>query len=418
MASTKKFTDDAVCNMLRHNGRQIIENSNPDIDSSKSVRNYSFLMDHGELTDYEYYQKIKAEKYLYGRGTSREKSAVTAAGWVVTCPKEILGDAEKEKAFFRGVYHFVSIRYGSENIINNAVHYDEGGSPHIHIIFVPTTKLDHDQVHFKTQKTKMVTKTETGRYEYSYRFIRNKNGERIPLKNYARMSDYYDEKISAADVINKAELQHFHQDLQAYLSKHSIEGAVLNGATGGNNMTVKSLKDFTRKTGLTLDDIRDIQMNREELQMDKRQVTHEAELQQIIQEKNTVIESLKEEILSKDSLIDSMQNKSDEMSHKDAQIRNLSHIISELNQELTNIENHNSELEKKVAEIENALEAKQKELERAQARVEEIEKAKIIEFSKADNSQGWGHSSQSSWGEKSQSGWGNRTTTIDEEKTW
>ena len=33
------------------------------------------------------------------------------------------------------------------------------------------------------------------------------------------MTDYYDEKVSANDVLNKIELLNFHKDMQAYLDK-------------------------------------------------------------------------------------------------------------------------------------------------------------------------------------------------------
>lgn len=126
---------------------------------------------------------------------------------MVTAPKEICGDRDKEQAFFKGVYDFVLNRYGSENIINNSVHYDEAGEPHIHIIFCPVTNLDHDRVQFITIKTKEAVRLESGRYEFGYRFKLDEDGQRIHLKNYSRMSDYYDEKISANDVLNKIELK-------------------------------------------------------------------------------------------------------------------------------------------------------------------------------------------------------------------
>lgn len=151
MASVNKYSGEAIVSLLRHNQREIVGNSNAAIIPEKTELNYSFPMpNHNELTDYKYYKKVLESNYLYGRGTQREKDAITACSWVVTAPKEIVGYKEKEDAFFKGVYDFISNRYGSENIINNRVHYDEAGEPHIHIIIVPSMQLDHDKIKHKT----------------------------------------------------------------------------------------------------------------------------------------------------------------------------------------------------------------------------------------------------------------------------
>lgn len=256
MASLEKFTDEEIVAQLGHNSRAKKTYRNKDIDLSKSHQNYSFKMDHGNLTPLDFYKKRMDQNYIYGRGTKREKEAVTTFGWVVTLPAELAGDPEKEKAFFKGVYDFISGRYGSQNIISNDVHYDEAGLPHIHVVVMPSLALDPDKVHYKIARTKKAVRTETGRYEYAVRFA-EKDGERIPVKNYARMADFFSEKLSANDVLNKAELQHFHGDLQTYLTANGIEGKVVTGTTGGISYSVEELKEFTQKTGLTLTDVKE-----------------------------------------------------------------------------------------------------------------------------------------------------------------
>lgn len=258
MASIQKFTHDAMCSQSCHVNREYNNPSNKDIDPERTALNYSFPMNHHGMSNFEYYKELINEKYLYGRGSRREKDAITGCGWVITLPKEIHGDSEKESAFFSGVYSFISERYGEKNIITNSVHYDEAGLPHIHVIFCPVTMLDHDVVQNKTIRTSNAIQLDSGRYEYTYRFKLDENGEKIPLRNYARISDYYDEKIDANSVLNKTELQHFHTDLQKYLSDNGIEGSVLTGKTG-INFSVKELKNFTNKTGLRLDKIQELQ---------------------------------------------------------------------------------------------------------------------------------------------------------------
>lgn len=256
MAEVEKFTDNMMM-LEKHYDRLLKKDRNKDIDPKRTKQNYSISLDHGGLKPNEYYKKLLDEKYVYGRGTRREKKAVTACAWVITAPADIVGDKRKEKAFFQGAFDFVSNRYGSENMIHDMVHYDEAGRPHIHILFCPVTRMDKDRLHYSTRKVAKPVRLESGRYEYEYSFKLDKNGERIPLKNYSRKADYYDEKISAADVLNKFELQNFHKDFQSYLDEHGIEGQVLNGATDGGNLSVKALKEFTSATGLTLEALKE-----------------------------------------------------------------------------------------------------------------------------------------------------------------
>lgn len=385
MASVQKFTNEAMDKMLRHNDRAIGNSANTDIDPCKSSLNYSFPLNHGPLSDYAYYQKLLDTSYLYGRGSTREKRSITGCGWIVTLPRELFGQAEQEKAFFRGVFDFVFDRYGSENIINNAVHYDEAGLPHIHIVFCPITVLDHDVVHYKTQKTTQVKKLDSGRYEFQYHFKLDENGEKIPLKNYAKMSDYYDSKIDCNSVLNKVELKNFHPDLQKYLQENGIAGSVITGKTGGVNFTVKELKNFTEKTGLHLNDIKDMQKDKSILESYSDQNKKIQELEHILLEKDIKLESLQNEYGIK-------------------------------NQELTSANQRTQFLEKKISEIEQSLNEKLEEIATAKQRIQELEKEKSVFLSHTDHNHAeWGNSS-SGWGDQAHSGWGN--VIADEEKSW
>lgn len=434
MAELEKFTDDGVMMLLKHSDRHLKNDSNKDIVEEKKDLNYSIEMERNGLSPREFYKQIKDSSYLYGRGTQREAEAVTCCSWVVTLPKSVSDystvgkdeikvlNPEAEGAFFDGVNQFVSDRYDG-TVFYNRVHYDEGGQPHIHIYFVPQTKLDHDLVHYKTTKTHEAVRTKSGRYEFTYRF-KLENGERIPLKNYAKMSDYYDTKISGADVLNKAELQHFHGDLAEYLRKNNLPGAdsVYSGKTDGKNVSVKSLKEFTKATGITIDELKKNPLSKDELSelLDKTELkpSDRRAIEAINSE--VTIEKLQTQIheIEAEHAKASAHDRSEELAQKDEQIRGLSHTIYEKNQELAAAADRNAELEKKLAEMEKSMEAKQAELERAKARVEELEKEKTIEASQTEKTQGWGQTTTSSWGDKSQSGWGTKSTSIEEEKTW
>lgn len=389
MASVTKLTHAAICNQNGHIDREHANPKNTDIDPERTHLNYSFPMLHDGTRPFEYYKQRIGEVYLYGRGSQREKESITGCSWVVSLPKELCGDAAKEKAFFQGTYDFISERYGKENIINNAVHYDEAGLPHIHVIFTPVTKLDHDIVRYKTKRTQHAEKIASGRYEYTYIHV-DKNGKPadennpetwVKLNNYARMSDYYDEKIDCNSVLNKIELKKFHSDLQQYLCDHGIEGKVLTGKTG-TNFTVKELKEFTSTTGLHLDEVKEMmQENQSLLQSYVEKDAHTIQINQLLHEKDAIIQSLQDKLLEKDCKLDQLTQSDFEKAQKIAQLTK-----------------NTSDLEKKISEMERSM-----------------AEIKSTELLRQNPDQTWGHASR---GKNSQSGWNGKTNIYDEEKTW
>lgn len=233
MASVEKFTPGAVRNQLRHNNREILRDSNTDIDPSRTPLNYSLTPDRG-IGEYEYYKERLDELYTYGRADVK-----TMAGWIVTLPKEI-SLMDDQRKFFQATYNFLSDRYGSKNVIQATIHYDEGkvekvrnrftgeveldqsgkpvtrlvyGQPHLHFCFIPAVRIDHEKLHRK--------------------------------KKYPKKMDDFTEKVSANDVLNKKELQHFHTDLQKHLDRCGIDCKVLTGKTKaqGRNYSVAELKE-------------------------------------------------------------------------------------------------------------------------------------------------------------------------------
>ncbi len=341
MASLDKFNNDAMCNILRHNQRMISSSNNGDIDPDRTKMNYSFPLDHNGLTDYKYYQKVLGESYLYGRGTKREADAITGCGWVVTLPSELYGFPDKEKAFFKGCFDFISNRYGIENIVNNAIHYDEAGLPHIHVVFCPVTELNHDIAQHKTVRTKQYMRLNSGRYEPKYNFRLDAAGEKIKLKNYARLTDYYDKKIDSNTVVNPSELKHFGPDLQQYLDSHGIEGKVVNGSTSslGVNFSVKELKEFTKNTGLKLNDVK--------------------------------------EILNDKTLVESLVEKNEKIAQLENLIRDMDFSFHE-----------------KISELQKNLIDKNHELKEAHEKIKELERAQT------ERNNTWGRDHSSGWGSK------------------
>ena len=342
MAEVEKHTSEAMDMIMKHNERKLKRDSNTDIDRARSRLNYAVPLDHGGLPDRKYFKQLVEESYLYGRGSRREADAITAFSWVITLPKEVSDytandrpasgyiHPDEERQFFEAAVRFVSDRYGAENVVHNKVHYDEAGQPHIHVYVVPRKDLDHGQVHFKTKTTRHAVRTGSGRYEYERRYMLSDGtsvsvqeyekylatagttDRRIPVKNYAKISDYYDTKLSCKEIINTAELKHFHPDFAEYLRKNGLPGAdgVHTGVTGGKNISVKSMKEFTRTTGLTIDEARVLTQEKEALQEQVsalkeqiKEIRHERDAE--IAAKDREIEQLKKEInISKEAAME------------------------------------------------------------------------------------------------------------------
>lgn len=359
MAAIAKMQDSFLDKAIHHNNRTLYGEHPKHIHPEKTPLNFSFPMQHKGMDDHQYYDFIKGTSYIYGRGTKREEKAVCGVGMIVTADCDL--ETQEEKiAMLHGCFDFISERYGPESILNNQVHFDEDGEIHVHAIIAPITKIDHDKIHYKIdRKKKTAVRTESGRYEYSYPFKLDTNGERIPVKNYDRMSDYYDKKFSANDVFCKAELQHLHQDMQQYLIDHGIKGRVIKGNTGGINFSVKELKEFTAETGKTINDVR-------RMQGDKT-------LLESFVEKNSLVQVSQQQLVEKEETIKSLQTK---------------------------IESLQKELTKSKAQI-TELETKNKKLEQ--------------EVLHSEKEKSWGK--DASWGQSS--GWGNQTVTHEsEEKLW
>lgn len=236
IASVEKISQGALKNKLKHNTREIINNSNKDIDPNRKHLNYNFTPNSKEDAQscLNYYEKRKSELYCYNRPDVK-----AAAQWVITLPQEIK-NPDEEKIFFEKCYSFLEEKYGLENVIQASVHYDEGkttykkykhsgdpillngqlqwektyGQPHLHFIFIPVVRIDHDSL---------------------------KN------RKHPKAMDNYDYKIALNAVLTKSHLQNFHAELSNYLSKNGINAKVVSGITKkqGGNKTVKELKRST-----------------------------------------------------------------------------------------------------------------------------------------------------------------------------
>lgn len=114
--------------------------------------------------------------------------------WVITAPKDL--PRENEKKFFEESYKFLEARYGEKNVISAYVHKDET-TPHIHFSFVPV--------------------------------------------GYDKKNDR--ETVSAKMVLNRADLQTFHKNLDEHMiNVFGRNIGVLNDATKTGNTSIEELK--------------------------------------------------------------------------------------------------------------------------------------------------------------------------------
>ena len=218
---------------------QYIKFNNQDIDLSRTHLNYN-LAPEREIGQTAFLQKRLSEIKVQKRADVN-----VMCDWVVTMPKvyksmnkDIHVTPNKEyveKLFFERTYQFLADRYGEKNVISAYVHMDEK-SPHMHFAFVPAVP-----------DTKW-----------------NKKHPEAPR-----------EKLSAKEVLTRADLRTFHTDLEKHLDNfHDWHYEVLNEATKEGNKSIEELK-----RGTAVEDIakvrkeadKEIQQIRSEVAMERRQ---------------------------------------------------------------------------------------------------------------------------------------------------
>jgi len=208
LAHVDKYHIGAIGHLFKHYERakdedgNYIKFKNQNIDLTKTGGNYN-LAAFQALPQLAFIRKRLSEVKVFKRADVK-----VMCDWVVTLPKNLGND---ERRFFEETVKFLSERYGRQNVISAYVHRDET-QPHLHFAFVPVT-------------------------------VDKKKGI---------------EKVSAKEVLTRAELQRFHTDLDNYLA--SVFGrstGVLNDATKEGN---KSIADLKRGAA-----VKDLQEKREEL---------------------------------------------------------------------------------------------------------------------------------------------------------
>ncbi len=198
MAHVAKFTRGTSGLLTRHYERykdsehpEYVKYKNQDIDPERTHLNYNLAPMRQQLP----YLKERLEEVH----CLKRDDVNVMCDWVVTAPKEL--PAEYQREFFEVCYKYLEEKYGEKNVISAYVHMDEH-QPHMHFAFVPVV--------YDAKKDR--------------------------------------EKVSAKELLSRAELKRFHPDLQGIIDnwicekEYDFECNVLNGATENGNKTIEELK--------------------------------------------------------------------------------------------------------------------------------------------------------------------------------
>ena len=200
MAHVTKIKRGGAYNSLAHDDRSQENISNKEVDRERSYMNIA--LHNGDT--WENYKNIIENKEVRCHNRSDVNTLVS---WVVTSPlKE--GEVADEciNNFFELCHDFMTERYGvelddgSSNVVSSVVHFDET-SPHLHFKFVP-----------------LVADLKKGGY-----------------------------KVNAKKVVDRADLQTFHKDLQNYLEERGCWFRVVDDVTVDKDYS-KSIADLKKET--------------------------------------------------------------------------------------------------------------------------------------------------------------------------
>lgn len=227
MAHVAKYATSAKGHMLNHYNRDKeapCNRSNENIDPERTRENYNLMQ--REQTPQEYFTQRMGEVYHIDRADLK-----TMCDWVVTLPQDYKGDTRE---FFVHCTDFLNERYGAENCLGAFVHMDET-TPHMHYAFMPVVP--------------------DPKHEQGY-------------------------KISAKEVLDRKELQHFHDDLQKYLREKMPDREINLYRDGEKEKADRSLQEFKDfKAQERIDHLKE-ETHRKEIDLQARQIDIDRQRQQ------------------------------------------------------------------------------------------------------------------------------------------
>ena len=356
MARIEKYHT-GIKKVIQHNIREFKDGKCPtnlEVNPEKMKYNYSLIRRGNTAKEIEAYRKkITAECFHYKR-----KNIVFANEVIFTLPQDT--PPEQERPFFEESLNYLvsTLPMGEKCIFLAEVHCDEGqvlkdgktvveGQKHLHVMYVPAVA---DSKH-----------------------------------------DSYSYKLCSDALTRRSVLKQWHPKYQKWLDDAGIKGTVYSGKTSGKGISVKSLKEISKTTGLSFDQIQDLEKDRTELlkKLHTLEEAHTRSKQTIQQDKSTIMK-LKSLLLECDQTIQALQeNNKLHVAEKEALLNSLKEKESLLSVAKEKLQNLNVELQQ------------------SNEKIKELENTTLHSHSPADQERTWGNDS---WG--TQSEWGK---TIDKE---
>lgn len=230
MARLKKYKT-GIVGVIKHNIRDFKNGkcpTNMEVDPNRTQYNYSLLRRGNTAKQIEHYRKqIENECFHYKR-----KDLIHANEVICTLPKDCPKD--QELAFFQESLKYIAstLPMGERCIFLAEVHCDEGhvlkdkktvveGAKHLHVMYVPA-----------------VPDTKHDGFEY---------------------------KLCSDQLTRRNILLKWHSSYQSWISNAGISATVASGVTIDKGISVKSLKEMSKTTGLSYEQVQSLKVENERL---------------------------------------------------------------------------------------------------------------------------------------------------------
>ena len=305
MASIEKYDMDIdVLYQLNHDFRSSPKPPrNTEIVPELTKNNY-FLSpeNHGRSAKacMNYYRELLNNSYIFGKNSDR--NIVRCLQWAIQAPSDLA--PEKKRDFFEACYEYLNNIYGEQNCVAAVVHTDEImkdkhnnriSKDHLHYLTVPrianekylskenkfkegisklydlglATEKEKVQQIFSSIKqfySKDLSKNETIRKLTKELGCKYEEARRIYNCVVVKDSQAYKMKLKAKT--SRKQLHEFHPGLQKFLEERGIHCTVSfksQGLEREASFTVAEAKTVTRVTGLSVEEIKDLEVENEKL---------------------------------------------------------------------------------------------------------------------------------------------------------
>lgn len=240
MARLKKYKT-GIVGVIKHNIRDFKNGkcpTNMEVDPNRTQYNYSLLRRGNTAKQIEHYRKqIENECFHYKR-----KDLIHANEVICTLPKDCPKD--QELAFFQESLKYIAstLPMGERCIFLAEVHCDEGhvlkdkktvveGAKHLHVMYVPA-----------------VPDTKHDGFEY---------------------------KLCSDQLTRRSILLKWHSSYQSWISNAGISATVASGVTIDKGISVKSLKEMSKTTGLSYEQVQSLKVENERLNAELKNKEYE-----------------------------------------------------------------------------------------------------------------------------------------------